>query len=534
MRPDDMRLMSECPTVVGMVTTSVESGGSLDTAARSVAESGPPGSRELFSRAVRRTDTKECTGVPEALAQEVGSLPEGLSGYRNAMLLCIAASESEGREERMRLLGEASDIALDSVGELGERYGASLNLPCMTVFGLGIMLPMILMSIVPMVGVGGMLGDSALDPSFMALVTLVLVPAVIAALCLWLRRGNPFATGDPETGFSSALPMLAAVPLAAAACLSGMDADATVLLSVAPAATLTALTMLGHRRSETSRRSAERSLRESVFEMGNRMMSGTGFEQASMESLSSREGGADTGTALERELMLCRGDVASAVGRAVGPVSSDLASSYIDIHRCAMGSIEDAGRLAIALGRQFHNSDAVMSELRIRLKGMTDMMTGTALLFAPLVLGMSVSMIGPLSEITGYDDGDTISLMSVYLVELCALIAMLTTSLEGSGGFRTVLWRFCTTVPICLVVFQVCCSVGFRARPLNVRSGFPGHGPQGVDGVRVRSDGCLRTAAVLRPLHGALQHVHRTGRDHGVHRQRLARARPGRTRLPVR
>ena len=58
---------------------------------------------------------------------------------------------------------------------------------------------------------------------------------------------------------------------------------------------------------------------------------------------------------------------------------------------------------------------------------MVDMMTGTALLFAPLVLGMSVAMLGPLSEIAGYQDvGDTGAVLSAYLVELCGLIAVLT------------------------------------------------------------------------------------------------------------
>lgn len=515
MKPDEMRLMFECPTVVGMVTTSVESGGSLDSAVRSVAESGPPQSRRMFSRAVRRADIKDSIGVPDALAEEVRSLSSRLSGYKNAMLLCIAASESEGRDERIRLLGEASDVALDSVRELGERYSASLNLPCTTVFGLGIMLPMILMSIVPMMGLGGVFGDSHLEPEALMAVTLVAVPAAIAALCIWLRRRNPFASRIPGGGIAYALPLLSAIPLAITATVYGMSAEDSVLLSVAPSAILTAMLLLGHRRAERSRQDAEQAIRDSVFEMGNRMMSGTGFEQACTEALAARKGCSETGMALERELRLCRGDVSSAIERAVGPVSMDLASSLKDIQRCSMGSTEDAGRLSIALGRQFHNGDSILSGLRIKLKGMTDMMTGTSLLFAPLVLGMSVSMMGPLSEMAGYQGGDTGAMVSVYLVELCALIAMLTTSLEGTGGLHTVLWRFCTSAPVCLLVFAVCRSVGFRARPLNVCSGFPIHGPQGMDCSRLRSNITVLHPPVHRPVHGTVWYFHRSGRHNG-------------------
>ena len=58
MATDTLRLIDECPTVVGMMTTVVESGDSLDTAIRSVAEDGPPRSAKVFGRAVRLADTK--------------------------------------------------------------------------------------------------------------------------------------------------------------------------------------------------------------------------------------------------------------------------------------------------------------------------------------------------------------------------------------------------------------------------------------------------------------------------------------------
>ena len=88
------------------------------------------------------------------------------------------------------------------------------------------------------------------------------------------------------------------------------------------------------------------------------------------------------------------------------------------------------------------------------------MMTGTAVLFAPLVLGMSVSMLGPLSEIAGYREvGDTGAVLSVYLVELCALIAVLTSDLGGRSGIREIVWRFSTMAPVALVVFRICCGL---------------------------------------------------------------------------
>ena len=145
----------------------------------------------------------------------------------------------------------------------------------------------------------------------------------------------------------------------------------------------------------------------------------------------------------------------------VSPISADVSRAFCDILRSSACDTVDAGRLAMALGRQFHNSDDVRRRLESELRSMVDMMTGTAVLFAPLVLGMSVSMLGPLSELSGAGtSGDTGTVLSVYLVELCGLIAVLTSDLSGRHGAREVVWRFSTMVPVSLVVFTVCSGFG--------------------------------------------------------------------------
>lgn len=529
-----MRLSDECPTVVGMITSSVGSGGSLDTAVRSIAADGPPASRELFSRAVRLADTKGCDGIPDALAHELGELPPQASGYKNALLLCIAASESGDGDEASRLLDEASDLALDVVRSMGERYSSSLTVPCMTVFGLGIMVPMILMSVVPMLGVGGLFGTTGIDSGTVVLITLVLIPAAILCLAVWLRHNNPFASGQCGRGWVlKALPLLSAVPMALVQVRLGSGPVDTALLSVGPAAVVTLVLMWSDHVEERRRRTCEEGLRGCVFEIGNRMLGGENFETVCPETVMARGECSDVGVAIGREVALCRGDVVSAIDRSVGPVSAEMSRAFGDVFRCSLRDTYDAGRLALSLGRQFHNSDRVRRELEDRLRSMKDMMTGTAMLFAPLVLGMSVSMLGPLSEVSGYRPvGDTDAVLTVYLVELCVLISVLSSELGGGEGRGETLWRFCVMVPVALLVFRVCCGLSLR------RDHYHGAGCSGTDAPpslgrprdgRVRSDpGPDRGRAV----HGALRHVHPPGRRCGVHRQRMAGPRPRRGHVP--
>lgn len=461
MKVDPRRLLRECPTVVGMVTSTLESGGSIDSAMRNIASSGPQNSRSVFETAVRMVDTKQSASATEGLASVLDSLPRGTEGYRRSLSMCIAASESSDAVDRTRMLRDASDTALDSVRSMGEAYSASLTFPCMAVFGIGIMVPMVLMSLLPMLGIGGMFGASSIDENLVVLITLVLIPLGIVAMTLWVRRSNPFLSGTSDTkDIRFALPLLSAIPLSAVHISMGYGADSVLLFSMAPASVATIVLMADEYRRRERTRKCEAALMDCVFDMGNRMLSGENFGSASVGAMSSFPECADVAESLSRGLELSRGDIPQAISDSISPVSSELSSSIRDIYSCSERDNDDAGRLAVILGRQYHNQGSAMMSLRIRLKSMTDMMFGTAMVFAPMVLGMSVSMLEPLSEIAGYSGMDgTPIVLSAYLVELNMLIALLTSSIGSGEGFHKGLWRFCVMCPVSLMVFAICDSI---------------------------------------------------------------------------
>lgn len=457
---DWRRLTDECPSVVGMMTASLQSGDSADTAIRRVAEEGPELSAELFDRTVRLTDTKGSRDLGTALSDALSGLPGKASGYRHAVMLCLAASESDDTSEASRLLDEASRISLDSVRTMGESYSSSLTVPCTAVFGLGIMLPMILMSIVPLLGIGGMFGQHAVDAGLLSAVTLVAVPAAILAISAVIRRMNPFVPDVPQRVPRESLILLAIPVLTAILISGGTPVHLAMLASVAPISAVCGIAMsLRHMKSRTIGECAD-GLRDSVFEIGNCMASGDTFEAACSSALSARPECGPAGESLDRELSLCRGDIRSAIAESIGKWSPSMASAFARIYECSLGSVEDAGRLAITLGRQFHDREVVMKELEMKLKSMTDMMVGTAMVFTPLILGMSVSMLVPISDMTGQGTfGNINAVMSLYVAELCALIAVLVSSLRNDGGAEPVIRRFSVMAPVAMTVFTVCCSL---------------------------------------------------------------------------
>jgi hypothetical protein len=319
-----------------------------------------------------------------------------------------------------------------------------------------------------MLSVGGMMGIGTIDKGAIVFVTVALIPAAILLISFSLRYTNPFLlAGLVARELRCAFPLLLSIPLAAAYLSMGGGADELVLFTLAPASVITLALMWKDVAEDRKRSKCEGGLRDCVFDMGSRMISGDNFESASSGAIAVRRECADAAAAYSRELSLCKGDAVKAVARSIKPISGDVAVAFADICRCSRRDVADAGRLAIALGRQFQNRSHAWRRLEMNLKSMTDMMLATAVFFAPMVLGMSVSMLAPLSQIEGFTGLDgTAAVLSVYLAELCATIAILMGSLGGGEGFRRMLWRFCLMCPIGQAVFCVCCGIALR-RPGN-------------------------------------------------------------------
>ena len=457
------RLLNETPTVVGMITSALQSGGSIDTAIRQISSEGPKLSRDLFLEAVRLTDSKGSTSLVEALSSKMECIPKEASGYGRALLITFSAAESSDDDTRDGMLKDAAEIAIESIKEAGEAYGSSLTIPSMVIFGIGIMVPMILMSIIPLLEVGGMFGNSILNQNMIIAITLVIIPCAILMTALYIRNINPFLSEENVmNSLTKAFPLIVSLPLSLMIAYILSDMDHLLIITLVPACVLTSIMLYKSIKEEAERKKNELSLMDSVFDIGNRMISGFNFERASVEAIASKESCYDISVNLEKEYALCRGSVRNAIIEAVGPISHEVGVTLSDISLCAERSPEDASRLAITMGGLMQNRNITKKNIASKLKSTTDMMVGTAMIFAPLVLGMSISMLEPISALYGNVSFAGASIiLQIYLIELSALIAILVSCLGDDDRAEHIIWRFCMMCPIALIVFRVCSSISF-------------------------------------------------------------------------
>lgn len=453
--------MNEAPSVIGILSVDLSSGRSFETAIRDAAKNGPKNIAALFSKVMTDADCRISHDIKAGVFDILSKLPKELSSFRRAMHTAIAAFESNDKKESESMMKEAEECVLQGLKNVGEGYSSRLTTPCMIVFALGIMVPMILISVLPMLSLGGKFSVSGIDSGLITVMTLVVIPAVIGVIILSMKGKNPFFSVrmDPKE-FIHLLPLLSAIPIYLALVRYGLSDSDAIIFSAVAAGIFAVILMVPSIMKGQKRIKAENMLKDALFDIGNRLSARENFDNAVCNSFATRKDCSWLSEAIEREMDLCRGDVASALRTVLSPLSEMMCGFYCEIYEASKRDIRTAGKLALSIARQLQDQDQIRKGIEHKLKSMLDMMTGTASVFAPIILGMTVVMMVPISEITGtVFFADISSILVIYLIELSALIAILSSNLMSKGGMMDIQCRFCAMMPIALIVFRFCSSI---------------------------------------------------------------------------
>ncbi|MCL1984122.1 MAG: hypothetical protein FWG58_01830 [Methanomassiliicoccaceae archaeon] len=450
-------VMNEAPTAVGMMRLMINGGRSLDSAVREIAKNGPANISKLFERIVWNVDMRISSDIRDSLSSMLAELPDTLAPFKRSMYLLISASDAKDVNERKRMTKDADDTILEGLKELGETYSSKLNAPCMVIFGLGVMIPMILVSILPMLSIGGQFSSASLDPMVIAVITLLVIPAAVGGVIMMIAGKNPFYVRSEESSDLRTL-LAAAVCVPAFAFMFVVTGDIGISMAAAGISCGSLMLIILHpaMAREKKKIRIEASMGDALFDLGNRLLSGENFETALISAFREKKECADLASSLEMCLTVSRGDTVHAIRTVMNGHSKKLASLYCDVFLSSQKDLRDAGRLAVSIAHQLQDQTAVLNGIQNKLRSMLDMMTGTSSVFAPLILGISVSMLAPLTNIAGGSGTSfTEPILIAYVIELALLISVLTTQLRCKGGIVTTMYSFSIMMPVALVIFII-------------------------------------------------------------------------------
>ncbi len=406
----------------------------------------------LYSRSYNRVE-EGLMRFATRWGEEISELKQALYSIKTASL----KGADTGLQDALR---NANDIAVKGAKGRVMHYASKLSAPTMLLFSMGVVLPLVISAMIPLADLGG---NSLL--TMIVLLNLVF-PLSTGAYAFHTLSKRPAMSGDygesGEQAASDVSPFLlfAMVFLAAWALFGLMGIAPRVLF---PVSLLTASVPLSafllfkwSQRAARARsvRRMESEFPDVLFNLGSRLMDGMSPERAlkvTAEDLG-ESGLAKLLRGIHYNLQVMRIG-ASNVEKL--PSFKKIDSPMIKASLATVMSSADkhpvkGGEIAMNIASYLKEIKSIEDEAKAKLAPTVSMMMATVLIFAPIVLGISVGLFGMLNQQfgalgpavsgqellpismteSGMSTMEFGAVMSVYLVEMLVIITFFATGLQ--------------------------------------------------------------------------------------------------------
>ncbi|HUT26513.1 MAG TPA: hypothetical protein VMW85_00490 [Methanomassiliicoccales archaeon] len=445
----------DSPAVIGAMTMSMNRSPSLERALEVGSRSGSGALQASLARMVWKALTGEVQDLRRGLSAWTATLDGVNEGLRRSLHLILAAEDESAEEGRDRLLDQANSLVLDNLREACERYVGSLSFPVMLVFAFGVLAPVMLFSLIPMIGLGSSLptDGGVMNTISLAIVLLVLVPTVTLLYVRAMLGRNPLSRN--ENGMftvrrRTVAMALVAVSVATTGIVAFGSITASILVGLCIA--LFALYSNGGGKNEKADKGHTRSFIDGLYRLGNAMMGGQDLE-ASFHDVVLMEEGAFSEWGL-RMLHATRTGRISLIqslkdDRYLRERSPELHQSYLTVMECAKEDHQGAGKVAINLAQCQNDMDRTKRHIRENLRSVVEMMNSTSLFFAPAIIGLTSGIMGMM----GGEKECIMAVASIYVVQLALLVNYFTSNLDGYDGRGECLRTYAVRGYVALLMF---------------------------------------------------------------------------------
>lgn len=398
--------LGAAPQLVGRAVLGMRIAPTVERAASFAAERGEGPLAASLDEHVRRA-----RGTPDSgLARFAAEWADWFPALRRASLLVESAAAATAGE-RARTLDRAMTAVLDGTRDRMAAFADDVQGPATAVYAFGVLLPLALVSVLPAARAAGL-------PATLPAVVVgydVLLPAVLLWATWWLLARRPVAfpptpvpPNHPEV-HDARWPALA---IGATAAVAGVLGGSILVGWTGPllaagwgpgGALLWWYRPIAHVRARV--RAVEQGLPDALYLVGRRVEQGTAVERAVGDAATEVAGpaGAVLADAARRSRQLRVGLREAFLGEH-GPLAtlpSSRARTAAATLALAAREGRPAGAAAVAMADHLEELTAVEAEARRSLSRVTDMLGSTAVLFAPLVVGVTVAMAAGMRPVGG-------------------------------------------------------------------------------------------------------------------------------------
>lgn len=370
----------------------------------------------------------------------------------------VTSSREATQDGRRRALDRANQAMIAGGKRRIEEYALSLSAPSMLIFGLGILLPLMVGSFLPMlswdlwsadsIGAGAAIQTRPHSTWQIVFVMNLLFPAIALLAAMDAVSGHPLGPGADDgrrrrTVSAELLVCLAGSCLLAAGVWLFLDDSVlrSILVLFSGLAPVSALLITRCRRRHEREAFPGEDLEDVLFRTGARMLEGENFE-SSFHRATTDLPGERSDAARRLSLRWILGGSALRGDPRAKDRSSDVRNARHGLTIAREAAAKDeyaAGMLAMDLASYLKDLRELESTLRNRLRPTISMMKTTALLLAPIVLGVTYAIYLSLASMLGgqggsADAGVFFVVLGVFLAQIDAVVVYFMFGIEGKSG----------------------------------------------------------------------------------------------------
>lgn len=431
-----------------------------------------------FSHELRRCVWTVVMGKHSSFEESLQEVGERWSKYcdelKASLHSMVTASCESTADGKRRALDRANQAIISGAKRRIEDYALSLSTPSMIMFGLGILLPLMVGSFLPMLSwdiwsLGSGADSSAatdLSPAVVQTVFImnVLFPAIGILVALNSVTRHPLERermnngNAPPSRIKVAAVICASIALVAF-CVLELDGIIRSLAILVAAVAPGSLFLIATGRSSGDRHASPSNVQveDTLFRTGARMLEGENFESALNKA---SQGASDAGSRTTRMLSFRSLISGEAFDRAAAwaPCSggSNALEGFRVVREAATKDELAAGLLAMDIASYLKDLRDLESTLKSRLKPTVSMMRMTSYALGPVVLGITYAIYLSLGGVTasgtgGIGAGFFLLVLGVFLAETNAVVTYFLWGLEGGKNRSTL---FCA-LGTCILVSEI-------------------------------------------------------------------------------
>jgi len=502
-RKVQVKTLGRLPETINYMSMSMYLNPSLNTAIEFASDNVDEPLSTNLKKILWNVYIREFDSIEESFLDFAFFCGEFSEEFKRALYNIRNAAIEKTKEGIHRALDTANDVILEGTKRQMQGFANSLTGPTMVLFSLGIMLPMIVGALLPLLQVG----ENSL-PLIIILMD-ILFPAVTflyAFHILGKRPGtsvppmipNPLSRKKRTLILATSFFIFILGFLLTVLWMRTLTEDSDALIrSMTPLPVLwgagLAVVNYSHRTSKHQKRKREVIMKmedefpDALYHLGSRIAEGKAFED-SLRSTSKTLEGTHIGRLYRQmfyNLQVVRSTLKDALFGPMG-ILSDLPSRTI---RATMGTVIEsikkdastAGATIIKISRYLRDLKSVEKEIDNNLSGIRSMMLTTGSIFGPLIMGITTALYLMLTENVGdigpIGSGDTSSLpgigafeigfgesvpiaaeifsliIGIYLLFTALIIIYFCTNIRYGDDKVEVKVAFARTIPVTLVVF---------------------------------------------------------------------------------